>query len=418
MDEEIALVSRMVQTGKIEEVVAEGVEAHHFSDESCRTVFEICVDHANLWRHPPSRDAIERELARRQVEFTFRIVDDDVLYLANEFKGAVSYRHAVEKWRDLADSIDDPLQRHRLAEVFAEHARDMALLVPTPRVSRFSDMANRIIVARKEQESGKRPGIDLGFRDVDALVSGIRMTEYVAFIAYTNMGKTQGMIRGAHSSYMQDVLPMFVSLEMESEELYDKWDAMAAGISSKAMRARELKPDDWEKWEIAAQKAKDSSNDIIVIDDLRGSATVDRIAAHAERYSPGLICVDYVSLMEAHREIRSDWERVQYISRSLKRLSRAFRIPVYAAAQCNREAERDGPTLDNIAYSTAIGQDANVVIGFHQIPEWVGIKKVEVRLLKNRGGPKGDFFEMWNRDLMDFAPWSREHEWAGKLLDS
>lgn len=414
VDEEVALISKMVQSGDVDEVVAAGIEDRHFAEGDTREIFRFCVEHTSLWKTPPSPELV----ASKFPGFRFRPVPDALGYVAREFIGMVDHREAVESWRSLADRIDDPANRGRLAEVFAEHARDLAQVVPIRRVSRFSDMADRIVIARKEQNLGLSPGISLGYPLVDHYVKGVRVTEYVAFIAWQGVGKSTGLVRGAFHSYLQSLNCMFVSLEMEDMEVTEMFDTMATGLSEQAMRARELKPDDYEAWERAAERAKNASNEIIVIDDTEGAPTVDRLAALVERYKPDILCVDYVSLMEAHRDFAGkDWERVTNISRALKRLARTFRIRVFAAAQCSREAEREGPTLDNIAYSTAIGQDANIVIGFHQTPEMERAMKMEVKLLKARKGPKGNYMEMWNRDRMRFETWSRQHDFELRLRE-
>jgi replicative DNA helicase len=276
-------------------------------------------------------------------------------------------------------------------------------------------MAKRVIVARKEQDLGQRPGLDLGIKFVDQLVQGVRRTDVVGNLAFAGVGKTTGLIRQSWALYLQDVVPMFISLEMEESELTDKFDAMASNISSSALRARQLNQTDWEAYERAAERAREraikSKADMIIVDDTEGEATVDRIAAFVQRWQPGAVFVDYVSLLSAHRDIRSDWERVTYITRSLKRLARSMRVPVFVAAQSSREAEKSGPTLDNIAYSLSLAQDANILIGYHQTEEMDAIRKVEVRLLKNRASRKGNSFEFWDRDRMIFEPWTSSHEW-------
>jgi replicative DNA helicase len=148
--------------------------------------------------------------------------------------------------------------------------------------------------------------------------------------------------------------------------------------------------------------------------------TVDQLAALAERYGAQTVCVDYVSLMESQRRASSDWERVKDVSQSLKKMAGDMGVRVYAAAQNSKDAALNGPTEDNIAYSSAIFYDCNVMIGLHQTAEWASLGKVQVRLIKNRGGDKGppddsgyfSFFERWDRDRMTFEPWNdHKHNW-------
>jgi replicative DNA helicase len=133
--------------------------------------------------------------------------------------------------------------------------------------------------------------------------------------------------------------------------------------------------------------------------------------------------VDYLSLMDSIRKASSDWERVKDVSSSLKALARSMRVRIYAAAQNNREAFQEGPTESNIAFSSSIFNDCNVMVGYHQTAEWTRIGKMQVRLLKNRGsdkGPPGDSgyyecYEHWDRDRMIMEEWTPAHEWMAGM---
>jgi replicative DNA helicase len=165
-----------------------------------------------------------------------------------------------------------------------------------------------------------------------------------------------------------------------------------------------------------------ASNDIIVVDDVHGAPTVDKLAAMIERYNPETVCVDYISLMQSHLKASADWERVKTISASLKAMARSTQVKLYVAAQNSKDAALNGPTEDNIAFSSAIFNDCNVMIGWHQTAEWARINKMQGRLLKNRRGEKGppgdsgyfELYERWDRDHMIMEDWSPSFEWAAK----
>jgi replicative DNA helicase len=164
---------------------------------------------------------------------------------------------------------------------------------------------------------------------------------------------------------------------------------------------------------------RQAKNDIIYV----RVPTIDKLTAMVERYGANTVCVDYVSLMESQRKASSDWERVKDVSQSLKRMAGDMGVRVYAAAQNSKDAALNGPTEDNIAYSSAIFYDCNVMVGYHQTAEWARLNKVQVRLIKNRGGDKGipgdsgyyEFFEMWDRDKMVMEPWVPAMDFAAKV---
>lgn len=414
----MSLVSRMVATGRVEDVIAAGVEPRHLIDPAMRAVYETCVDHVRTWRTPPSREAV----MRRHPDFEPTTVLDDLGYLIEEFRVDRTVKAGIAKWQDIGDMLDradagDAESRARVVDLFMEHARELAALVPMPRSSRMSDMLQRMTAIRRQQDAGRLPGVHVGIGQLDPWVYVVRPTEVVVHCAAPGVGKTTGLVRCVERAYEQGDDALFLSLEMEEDEVWSVFDARVAQLSRRAILRRELSVDDYDRYQRAAERVAGARNDVIVFDDVDGAPTIDKLAALVERYKPQTVGVDYISLMASHIKAGADWERVTLISRALKQLARGAKIRLHAAAQNNRDAFSEGPTMDNIAYSLSIGQDANVVIGYHQDSEAAKLSKIEVRLLKNRNGakPLTWFYEHWDRDHMIFEDWTAAHAWQAKL---
>jgi replicative DNA helicase len=178
-------------------------------------------------------------------------------------------------------------------------------------------------------------------------------------VVFPGKGKTQSLVRSSIPAYAAGDVVLMNSLEMGPHEIWEIYDAEAARISRRAIRHRELGDGDYKAYEEAAARVRTARNDIIYT----RVETVDKLAALAERYGAKTVCVDYVSLMESQRRASSDWERVKDVSQSLKKMAGDMGVRVYAAAQNSKDAALNGPTEDNIAYSSAIFYDCNVMIG-------------------------------------------------------
>jgi replicative DNA helicase len=246
---------------------------------------------------------------------------------------------------------------------------------------------------------------------------------YLATDAFIPTHNTQGLVRSSVQAYAAGDVVLMNSLEMSPDEIWEIYDAEAAKLSRRAIQFRDLSEQDYERYEMAAARVRAAQNDIVYV----RAETVDKLAAMVERYGANTACVDYVSLMEGQRRASSDWERTKEVSQSLKKLAGHMNIRVYAAAQSNRDAALNGPTEDNIAHSTSIFSDCNVMIGWHQTPEMARWKQVQGRLVKNRNmdkGPPGEsgyyeFKEFWDRDRMIMETWTSQHLWqAGIKGDS
>lgn len=420
-DIELELLSRAIMTGGIADVVAAGAEPRHWFDPDARAVFQTCSEHYAVWRKPLTLEGVKRH----HPDYKIVPSGDELGYLIEQFKIDRGIKVGISAVLDMHTLIQqaemgDKEARKEFVERFMEIARRVASEMPNARMSRYSDMAERIVQIRKQQLSGERPGAPTGIPQLDPYVHSIMPGYVFVHCAFSGRGKTQSLVRSAIESYKTGDEVIFYSLEMNDDEIWEMFDAEATRLSRRAILRRELGESDYGAYEQAAARVRAASNDIIVVDDVHGSPTVDKLAAMIERHNPDTVCVDYISLMQSHVKASADWERVKTISSSLKALARSSQVKLYVAAQNSKDAALNGPTEDNIAFSSAIYNDCNVMVGWHQTADWARINKMQGRLLKNRRGEKGppgdsgyyEFYEHWNRDQMQMETWTPAHEWS------
>ena len=94
-------------------------------------------------------------------------------------------------------------------------------------------------------------------------------------------------------------------------------------------------------------------------------ATVDILAAEAERFGADLIVVDGFYLMRDGRtnQRSREWKQVSNISSDLKGMAQALAVPVIGTTQANRSASKtDGQDTDEVGYADAIGQDTDLLM--------------------------------------------------------
>lgn len=419
-DIELEVLSRAIMVGDVGKLIAAGIEGRHFFDPAARAVYLTCAEHYSVWRQSLSLDGVKRH----HPDYRIVPVSDELDYLIDEFRVDRAVKIGISKALDINRMLElaelgDRDTRRNLVELFMEHAREVAVLAPGEPVQRLSDMGNRITTIREQQRSGVMSGTPTGIPSLDPYVRAIRPGEFFVHCGFSGRGKTQSLTRSSIPPYLGGDVVLMNSLEMSPEEIWEIYDAHAAQLSRKAISRRELGEADYERYEEAAARVRAAENDIIYV----RVETVDKLAAMVERYGAQTVCVDYVSLMESQMRSRSDWERVKDVSQGLKRLAMSAGVRVYAAAQNSKDAALNGPTEDNIAYSSAIFYDCNVMVGWHQTAEWARVDKMQGRLIKNRGadkGPPGDsgyyeFYEHWDRDRMVFEDWTPIHDWQAKM---
>jgi replicative DNA helicase len=419
-DIELEVLSRAIMVGGIDQLIAAGIDKRHFYSPDARAVFNTCAEHYALWRRPLSREGLKRHHPDYQIVQT----TDDLGYLIQQFgidrdvKTGMSAILDLHKLQQQVESGDNEARRN-YKERFMEIARRVAAESPVSEISRFSDMADRVQKIKSQQESGILPGVPTGIPALDKYVRAIRPGEFFVHTGYSGTGKTQSLVRSSIPTYVAGDTVIMNSLEMSPDEIWEIYDAEAARLSRKAISSRQLGKEDYVRYEEAAAKVKQARNDIIYTRVM----SVDELAAVVDRHKAQTVCVDYVSLMESSRRNAADWERVMDISKSLKKMAGTMGVKVYAAAQNNLKAVEAGPREDNIAHSSSIFMDCNVMVGWFQTTEMARLSKIQGRLLKNRGGDKGppgdsgyyEFYERWDRDRMIFEPWNEMHAFAAKL---
>lgn len=133
---------------------------------------------------------------------------------------------------------------------------------------------------------------------------------------------------------------------------------------------------------------------------LRGVVARERRARGCD-----VLIVDYLQVVSApaHLGLRSDYDRVTYVSKALQALARDTGILVVGCAQLRRPergAEGARPTLEDLRNSGALEQDADAVLLLHH--DRPG--HVELGLAKHRHGRTGALNARWVASQVRFAP--------------
>lgn len=400
LDYERALINKICATGRVEDLMLVGLSDYHFEDDTHREIWKFVTDHTKKHKSAPSYAVVRQKFPYHD----FEIVEDALSFIQQEFFKQVKRRNAIDSIRDLATAIDDPDQVDKIDELFLEQSRRLAQTIPSQKISRFSEIDQRI----QEYELGeeKETGIKMGINAFDNITLGIQPHEYVTVSGWSGTGKSTLAQWMLFNAYMQGKTPMLISLEMESRNLLRKWDTMLTNFNYSRLKAHKLRDEEIERWKKEAIGINNKPNDIIILDEVY-KCTVDRVYAEMVRWNPDIVCIDYISLMDTQRSAgNNNWEKIMYLTQSLKQLSRTMKIPIIGVAQTNRESATGGAKLENIAWSVAIIQDSDIVIGLHSDDEMRENKRMEIRMLKNRDGMTLDTNFYWNMETMTFKPYS------------
>ena len=269
--------------------------------------------------------------------------------------------------------------------------------------------------------SGRKiPGLSTGFPDLDRLTLGLNRSDFILIAARPGMGKTSIALNIAlHVAIALKKTVAFFSLEMSREQLVTRLLSKAALVPAQSLLTGQLSNDQWRQIAEAAQLMSASD---IRIDDNPSLSVSDMNAACRRVPDLGLVCIDYLQLMQSAGS-KNSWsnesrtQAVSDMSRMLKIMAKELNVPVICLSQLNRASESrqdKRPLLSDLRESGAIEQDADVVIALYRDgyynKECENPNLAEAIVLKNRKGSTGTVYLSWLAEYTSFASYEGNRE--------
>ena len=157
---------------------------------------------------------------------------------------------------------------------------------------------------------------------------------------------------------------------------------------------------------------------VIVMDDI-GRCTHEQVFAEMNRWKPDVTFIDYLGLMSMPSRT-SDWSAMMELTRSLKQITRTLKSPIVAIAQTNRDSGKSANkavSLDLLAQSISVGQDADLVLGLERDEEMIDNSQMTVRVVKNRDGRCLTADMYWDLEKAQIRPWKAADMFAQKARE-
>lgn len=226
-----------------------------------------------------------------------------------------------------------------------------------------------------------------GYQVIDDAVGGLKPTEMCVLVARTGVGKT--LITGAFAlkAAKEGKRVLFISAEMAPIQIINRLDAMLGSFNPKLLRtksnpalmaaARRVVDLEWEE-------IKKVGGDIIF--PKRQSASIGKITTKIIQLRPDIVIVDGLYLIKGNDTSGNsqDWQKMKSVSNELKQVAMDEGIPIFGTTQLKRTGKEDGYTLEDIAFSDAVGQDSDVVLVANRFAGTPN--ELTLEIMKNRNG--------------------------------
>lgn len=243
---------------------------------------------------------------------------------------------------------------------------------------------------------GEVSGLPTGFYKLDRKIGGFAPGTFTIVAGRPGGGKTSLGLHFAEVAANHGAAVIFFSFEMTAVQIGEILISRSSGIDRTDLR--DGRTDDDQLQTINQTISRITKNKIHVFDN--PNMTTVQIEAQArrlvKRYDRAIVIVDYLQLIPPEDKKITREQQVSAISRHLKKISMALKIPVICMAQLNREAKDGEPQLYHLRESGAIEQDADAVILLWQPtaesvedPTATPSGLIKLKIAKNRHGEPG-----------------------------
>ena len=378
---EESLLSCIILNEKILPDVLKAVDVEDFYKENHKVIFEaiknmkedgIGIEPASIIEYLKSVNLYEEaggenyiydlgevvSISTNAMLYAARIKELSVKRKISSYAGNI-LRNVGNKYSSVESIISDA--EKKINEISRKNSKN--------EIAEISDLAVKKLETLDKYKNGEIPeGISSGFDEVDKLLSGFHESDLMILAARPAMGKTAFALNLALSVAKQGKHVLIFSLEMGTEQLYDRILSAVAGIKLTSLRNNKTTDEDMEKIGTVFGRITEMP---IHISDASSPTTEDiKSAARKLRHEGRLdfLLIDYLQLISP--ESRSGFKRsreqeISEISRSLKLLAKELKIPILALSQLSRGVEQrmsKRPMLSDLRESGAIEQDADIVM--------------------------------------------------------
>jgi len=255
----------------------------------------------------------------------------------------------------------------------------------------MEDAINHFNHIKELNEKGNY-GIKTGLAGFDNyLPAGVTPGQFGILLAYPAIGKSWLALFMAVQAWKSGRKPLVISLEMTETEVRNRvYTIMGQGFfSHRKLSSGQIDSESFNLW--GKQHLLNMPPLHIVSNDGVGELSTSVLRGKIDQYSPDIVFVDYIQLMQSNIPTDNEVVKIKTISRELKVLAISEQVPIVAIASATPDDATDMnsvPTLGQVAWSKQLAYDADWVLALGRAQ---GSTILECAFRKNRHGFCGDF---------------------------
>jgi replicative DNA helicase len=387
VDVENALLSALIGYGELFQKIEGRLRQEDFYNESNRVIFKAIQ--ALYDRREPIDSITTTEELRRSGEV--EAAGGDLRIYELPFKAGTALRvegHAnIIKQKSIArkiiqstaeiqarafddtEDVSDVIEAYEKAvtEINANAVDCESIDMPTA-LRMATDKASQI---QRDREAGKRTAVPTGLSALDTeFAGGWRGPDLIVVGARASMGKTQHALSFAKAASRSGVDVLFVTIEMVSTQLINRYLLEDERISSHNLRTGQMSQEEWNAIDRQVGAMWDMKLHIADSPNIRRLANIKSEARRLHRKGEiKLLIIDYLQLITTGSAFQSRHLEIGYITKELKNLAKELNIPIILLSQLSRPQKGDKgsePVLNDLKESGEIENDADIVLFIHK----------------------------------------------------
>jgi hypothetical protein len=371
MHVELQLLSRVIRTGQLADVLEWGIQEDDFRTTEGRGLFNHLLGY---WKASETSGAVPGEKSFEQMYPAFEFCDDASMTL-DALCAEVRKMRIILETREAMTEANEVVDIEPITAV--SRLLDRLMMTRSLGMKSHDDLYSSAIDEQVRRYQLAERGIQTccfhwPWDPLNEATGGVQDDDYIVIYGRPKSKKTFVLGEFIASTYDQGKCVMVYTKEMPTWQIYRRVTAAIARLPYEEYRLGKLSPEHRRDFYMVADmirtqaRATSGRHNIIAVSGRDAPAGQDNmmwLRGKVEKYKPDAVFIDGLYLMSADRKTGKDHERVMQISRAARQMVLDTHVPVIATMQANRQASKNGDAeLDEIAYSDAIGQDATCAI--------------------------------------------------------
>lgn len=370
------LLSRIIRTGGLGEVLEWGITQSDFTQAETITLFQAIVAYNS---RPETAGSVLGPVAM-QTKFPNFVLCDDPGMTTEALCTEVRKDRIKTQTRQLLLQVDNIVEADPAAAVslLAQSAIDMQNDCSPKKVDvHITDGVSRVWHQYCAVASGERVSLaPWPWEPLQSATLGLRDTDYIILYGRPKSMKTWVLCYLAAYFISLDIgmRLLIYTKEMDADEMFERIACVISGVDYERFIKGALTPEERMSFSTTVDWLTVMRDRLMVVclsgqDVPFGQDTVPWMQSKIEHYKPHAVLIDGMYLMSDVEHSRRTHERVANVSRSMRQLVLRTKIPVIATVQANREAAKnEQANTEEVAFSDSLGQDCTMLIRI--VNEW------------------------------------------------